>query len=119
MSYLASCAPPLVGNIHKLNKVIKHKILNIDKSLSYNSYLFPLFFFCSLINRRHSSWVIKLFWLQLLLRTAAAEHDADLTCMRNFSQRAPRHKDSIMADRTGGFVFTEYGLTTSHLLAVH
>ncbi len=39
--------------------------------------------------------------------------------MRNFSQRAPRYKDSIMADRTGGFVFTAYGLTTSHLLAVH
>ncbi len=55
--------------------------LNIDEPLKAIKVIdFLFFFFCSWINRHHSSWLLA-YCPAIALKAAAAESDADLTCI--------------------------------------
>ncbi len=53
--------------------------LNIDEPLKAIKYMISSFFFCSWINRHHSSWLLA--YLPAIALKAAAESDVDLTCI--------------------------------------
>ncbi len=52
--------------------------LNIDEPLKAIKVIDFLFFFCSCINRHHSSWLLA-YLPAIALKAAAAESDMDLT----------------------------------------
>ncbi len=60
------------------NQTLNSK-LNIDEPLKAIKYMISSFFFCSWINRHHISWLLP--YLPAIALKAAAESDADLTCI--------------------------------------
>ncbi len=60
------------------NQTLNSK-LNKDEPQVIDFLLF-FFFFCSWINRHHSSWLLA-YLPAIAFKAAAAESDADLTCI--------------------------------------